>query len=75
MYEVDDNGDVDKDGNQCEKRGLMLTNSATDQRSVCFRLVEVDSLVDLWGDGVNEYEFSSFVPICLHTIPLVSQKL
>ncbi len=62
MYEVDDNGDVDKDGNQCEKRGLMLTNSATDQGQCASDWLKWTVFVDLWGDGVNEYEFSSFVP-------------
>ncbi|MEZ4911712.1 MAG: T9SS type A sorting domain-containing protein [Saprospiraceae bacterium] len=62
MFEVDDNGDVDKDGNQCERRGLTLTNTATDQGQCASDWLKWTVFVDLWGDGLNEYEFSSFVP-------------
>ncbi len=62
MYEVDDNGDVDNDGDKCETRNLMLTNSAMDNGDCASDWLKWTVLVDLWGDGTWEYEFSSFLP-------------
>jgi hypothetical protein len=62
MYAVDDNGDTDNDGDKCEKRQLMLTNSAVDNGDCASNWLKWTVLVDLWGDGTNEYEYSSYLP-------------
>ena len=62
MYEIDDHGDADGDGNRCEKKSLMLTMTATDQGQCASDWLKWIVFVDLWGDGTNDYEYSSFLP-------------
>ncbi|MBK9737370.1 MAG: T9SS type A sorting domain-containing protein [Saprospiraceae bacterium] len=62
MFEIDDNTDTDNDGNKCERRNLMLTKTATDQGECASNWLKWTVFVDLWGDGVNDYEYSSFLP-------------
>jgi len=63
MYAVDDHTDADNDGNQCEARSLMLTNTADDNGDCASEWLKWTVLVDLWGDGTYDYEFSSHLPI------------
>jgi len=62
MYAVDDNTDADNDGNTCETIGLMLTNVADDNGDCASAWLKWTVLVDLWGDGEYDYEFSSYLP-------------
>jgi len=62
MFEINDNNDEDNDGNKCERRNLVLTMSATDQGQCASDWLKWVVFVDLWGDGTNDYEFSSFLP-------------
>ena len=62
MYAVDDNADADNDGDKCETLGLMLTNSADDNGDCASQWLKWTVLVDLWGDGEYDYEFSSNLP-------------
>jgi hypothetical protein len=62
MYAVDDNQDADNDGNKCESIALMLTNTADDNGDCSSQWLKWTVLVDLWGDGTYDYEFSSNLP-------------
>ena len=62
VYEVNDHGDEDADGNICEIRNLTLTMTATDQGQCASDWLKWIVFVDLYGDGVNDYEYSSFLP-------------
>lgn len=62
MFEVNDNGDVDNDGNKCELKSLTLTKSAEDNGDCASKWLKWIVLVDLYGDGVTDYEYSSFLP-------------
>lgn len=62
MFEINDHGDADSDGNKCETKNLMLTKTATDQGICASDWLKWVVFVDLWGDGTNDYEFSSFLP-------------
>lgn len=62
MFEINDHGDADNDGNICETKNLMLTKTATDQGICASNWLKWVIFVDLWGDGTNDYEFSSFLP-------------
>jgi len=62
MFEIDDHGDSDGDGNRCETRNLMLTQTATDQGQCASDWLKWIVFVDLWGDGTFDYEYSSFLP-------------
>lgn len=62
MYAVADNQDVDNDGNKCEIKSLMLTNTADDNGDCASQWLKWTVLVDVWGDGTYDYEFSSNLP-------------
>lgn len=62
MFEIDDHNDVDGDGNRCETKNLTLTMTATDQGQCASDWLKWIVFVDLWGDGTNDYEYSSFLP-------------
>lgn len=62
MFEINDNSDVDNDGNRCEIKNLVLTKVATDQGQCASDWLKWIVFVDLWGDGTNDYEYSSFLP-------------
>ncbi len=60
---VDDFWDADGDGNTCEfANNIILTNSAGDDGDCGSEWIKWLIQVDYWGDGVVEYEGSSFVP-------------
>ena len=61
MYAVDDNDDADNDGDKCEIRSLMLTNTADDNGDCASAWLKWTVLVDLWGDGTYDYEYSSYL--------------
>jgi hypothetical protein len=62
MYAVDDHQDADNDGNKCESISLMLTNTADDNGDCASQWLKWTVLVDVWGDGTYDYEFSSNLP-------------
>jgi Dockerin type I domain/Secretion system C-terminal sorting domain len=62
MFEIDDHSDSDGDGNRCETKNLMLTQTATDQGQCSSDWLKWIVFVDLWGDGTYDYEYSSFLP-------------
>ena len=62
MFEINDHGDADNDGNTCETKNLTLTQTATDQGICASDWLKWVVFVDLWGDGTQDYEFSSFLP-------------
>ncbi|MBK9255733.1 MAG: T9SS type A sorting domain-containing protein [Saprospiraceae bacterium] len=62
MFEINDDNDADNDGNKCERKNLVLTQTATDQGQCASDWLKWVIFVDLWGDGTNDYEFSSFLP-------------
>jgi hypothetical protein len=63
MFAINDHGDSDNDGNVCEAK-ITLTNSATDPGSANCPTgwLKWQVFVDLWGDGTNDLEYSSFLP-------------
>jgi len=63
MYPVDDYTDADNDGDLCEAIGLMLTNTADDNGDCASAWLKWTVLVDIWGDGTFDYEFSSSLPV------------
>jgi len=60
---VNDHEDEDNDGILCEAK-IVLTNSALDPNSVycSSNWLKWTVIVDLWNDGANDLEFSSFLP-------------
>jgi len=62
MYAVDDNDDADNDGNLCERKNLMLTAIADDNGDCSSKWLKWTALVDLWGDGEYDYEYSTSLP-------------
>lgn len=61
MFEVNDNADADSDGNKCELKNLVLTNVADDNGDCASKWLKWIVLVDLWGDGITDYEYTSYV--------------
>ena len=63
MFEINDHGDSDNDGNVCEAK-ITLTNVATDPGSgTCpTSWLKWQVTVDLWADGTLDYEYTSFIP-------------
>jgi subtilisin-like proprotein convertase family protein len=63
MYEVNDHADTDNDGIVCESK-VVLTNSAFDEGSdnCPTGWLKWQVFVDLWGDGTDDLEFSSYLP-------------
>ncbi|MBK8698855.1 MAG: hypothetical protein IPN29_04675 [Saprospiraceae bacterium] len=61
MFEVNDNADADGDGNKCELKSLILTNVADDNGDCASKWLKWIVLVDLWGDGNTDYEYTSFI--------------
>jgi len=60
---VNDNWDADGDGNKCEfENNIVLSNSAGDPGACGSEWIKWLIQVDYWGDGIVEYEGSSFVP-------------
>jgi len=62
MFEINDHADADNDGNICETKSLMLTNMADDNGDCASKWLKWTVLVDLWGDGTFDYEYSSNLP-------------
>ncbi len=62
MVIASDPSDSDNDGITCEHKGLMLTNSAADEGDCSSKWLRWQVFVDLWSDGISEYEFTSYVP-------------
>ena len=63
MFEVNDHSDSDGDGNVCEAK-IVLTNVATDPGTdnCPTAWLKWQVMVDLWGDGTADYEYTSFIP-------------
>jgi subtilisin-like proprotein convertase family protein len=63
MFAINDNSDSDGDGDVCEAK-ITLTNVATDPGSdnCPTGWLKWQVFVDLWGDGTNDLEYSSFLP-------------
>ena len=63
MYAINDHSDSDDDGEVCEAM-ITLTNIATDPGSdnCPTGWLKWQVLVDLWGDGTVDLEYSSFLP-------------
>ena len=63
MFAINDHDDSDDDGIVCEAK-LVLTNSATDPGSENCPTgwLKWQVFVDLWGDGTEDLEFSSYLP-------------
>ena len=55
MYEVS--------GNTCTVRDLVITQTADDQGQCASDWLKWIVFVDLWGDGTNDLEYSSFLPV------------
>lgn len=62
IFEINDHFDADQDGNVCETKNLTLTMAAVDQGQCASSWLKWTIYVDLWADGVNDYEYSSFLP-------------
>lgn len=62
MFEVNDNNDADNDGNKCEIKELRIFKSATDNGDCASRWLKWNIFIDINGDGVLEYEYTSFLP-------------
>lgn len=54
MYEVDEN---------CVNENLMLTAVADDNGDCSSKWLKWTALVDIWGDGTYDYEYSSLLPV------------
>ena len=63
MFEINDHSDSDDDGIVCEAK-IVLTNVATDPGSdnCPTGWLKWQVFVDLWADGTDDLEFSSFLP-------------
>jgi hypothetical protein len=55
MYEVA--------GNTCSVKDLVITQTADDQGQCASDWLKWIVFVDLWGDGTNDLEYSSFLPV------------
>lgn len=55
MYEVT--------GNTCSVKDLVITQTADDQGQCASDWLKWIVWVDLWGDGTNDLEYSSFLPV------------
>ncbi len=64
MFEINDHSDSDDDGIVCEAK-ITLTNVATDPGSENCPTgwLKWQVFVDLWADGTDDLEYSSFLPI------------
>ncbi len=63
MFAINDHSDSDDDGVVCEAK-ITLTNVATDPGSdnCPTGWLKWQVVVDLWGDGTDDLEYSSFLP-------------
>ena len=63
MFEINDHSDSDDDGIFCEAK-ITLTNIATDlgSENCPTGWLKWQVFVDLWGDGTDDLEFSSYLP-------------
>lgn len=63
MFAINDHDDSDDDGVVCEAK-IVLTNSAMDPGSTNCPTgwLKWQVYVDLWGDGTDDLEFSSYLP-------------
>lgn len=63
MFEINDHSDSDDDGIVCEAK-ITLTNIATDlgSENCPTGWLKWQVFVDLWGDGTDDLEFSSYLP-------------
>ena len=63
MFAINDHSDSDDDGEVCEAM-ITLTNVATDPGSANCPTgwLKWQVFVDLWGDGTDDLEYSSFLP-------------
>jgi len=63
MFEINDHSDSDNDGIVCEAK-ITLTNVATDPGSENCPTgwLKWQVFVDLWADGTDDLEYTSFVP-------------
>jgi len=63
MFAINDHSDIDDDGIVCEAK-IVLTNSATDPGSTHCPTgwLKWQVFVDLWSDGTDDLEFSSYLP-------------
>ncbi|MFT6333642.1 MAG: hypothetical protein ACJATI_000370 [Halioglobus sp.] len=63
MFAINDHSDSDDDGIVCEAK-ITLTNIATDPGSdnCPTGWLKWQVIVDLWGDGTDDLEYSSFLP-------------
>ena len=63
MFAINDHSDSDDDGIVCEA-SIVLTNSAMDEGSANCPTgwLKWQVIVDLWGDGTPDLEYSSFLP-------------
>ncbi len=63
MFAINDHSDSDDDGVVCEAK-ITLTNVATDagSQNCPTGWLKWQVFVDLWGDGTDDLEYSSFLP-------------
>ncbi|MFT4535970.1 MAG: hypothetical protein ACI9P5_003342, partial [Saprospiraceae bacterium] len=63
MFAINDHSDSDDDGIVCEAK-IILTNIANDEGSANCPTgwLKWQVIVDLWGDGTPDLEYSSFLP-------------
>jgi hypothetical protein len=57
MFEIDDHNDADSDGNRCETKNLMLTQTATDQ----------GQCASDWLKWIVFVDFGVMVPMIMNT--------
>lgn len=64
IFAINDHTDIDNDGELCEAM-ITLTNVATDPGSENCPTdwLQWQVVVDLWGDGTSDLEYSSFLPL------------
>ena len=62
MFAVNDDNDSNENGSTCERLTTTLTNSAADSGDCASDWLKWQILVDTWGDGEIDFEFSSFLP-------------
>lgn len=61
VFATNDFNDSDGDGNTCEARGLSISNSASDGGACASRQLRWKVTIDIDGNGVIDYEYTSFV--------------
>ncbi len=62
QVEADDFWDVDSDGITCEAKNVTITANATDVGNCMSNWLKWEVEIDLWGDGVVEHIYSSYLP-------------